>query len=71
MHLCDMKIEKVENGFIVEVGVETPEHVTASTVIGFGTEKHICHDLTDLLNFINAHYAEEPKLEPGTIVEIN
>jgi hypothetical protein len=56
-----MKIEKVKNGFIVEVEVEVelPEHATASTIMRFNTEKHIFRDLTDLLNFINSHYGKE------------
>lgn len=66
-----MKIEKVENGYIVEVEIETPETWTASDALEFGTERYICNDLTKLLDFINAHYGKELKYKPNTIVEIN
>ncbi len=65
-----MKIEKVKNGFIVEVDVENPEYLVASRSIRFSTEKYICNDLIKLLDFVNTHYSEEPKLKPGAIVEI-
>ncbi len=44
-----MKIEKVKNGFIVEV--EQNE--------SFDKGNHNCKDLITLLNLVNAYYAEE------------
>lgn len=54
-----MKIEKVSNGYVVEVIIETPHNATASTIMQCGTKKTICPDLIQLLNFINAHYGND------------
>ncbi len=63
-----MNIEKVKNGFIVEIDTDDP----------YKPEKYICDNLTALLNLINAHYGEVgmgmqvmDKLKPGKIVEID
>ncbi len=53
-----MNIEKVSNGYVVEVSIEIP-HATASVVMQQGTRKSVCSDLLALLNFINAHYGNE------------
>ncbi len=53
-----MKIEKVSNGYVVEVEVAELDVMT-STIRQWGTKKSICPDLIQLLNFINAHYGNE------------
>ncbi len=69
-----MKIEKVKNGFIVEVEAividESMAETATSVMRGYRTEKYICDGLAELLDFVNTHYSEEPKLKPGKIVEI-
>ncbi len=52
-----MKIEKVSNGYVVEVKVESL--FDSSVIIQHGTKKSVCSDLITLLNFINAHYGNE------------
>lgn len=52
-----MKIEKVKNGYIVEIEVEIASTIGGGVYIK--PVRHICHDLTDLLNFVNSHYGKE------------
>lgn len=53
-----MNIEKVSNGYVVEVAIELHKS-TASAMIQCGTKKTICPDLIQLLNFINAYYGND------------
>ena len=56
-----MKIEKIENGFVVEY---RPVYTSRST------KKHIISNLAELISFINDYYTQEEACKPGQIVGI-
>lgn len=51
-----MNIEKVSNGYVVEVPIEL---CGINENLYDGIEKVICPDILNLLNFINSHYGNE------------
>lgn len=54
-----MKIDRVKNGFIVEVPREEVNPLKDNVVMWVDTEKHVFKNLLLMLNFVNAYYSEE------------